>query len=128
MNRKNLIRAMTAFALVALVVGVLVWPTPKEALAYDQLVTVTIDWNIDPTYNIAAHVNFYDANWGLTGSMNLTPNGTWTAWSGTYLLLPVGTTRVKIYWDDSVGDWTLSSAQVLPVSGNDPVTLALSLQ
>jgi len=43
MNRKNLIRAMTAFVLIALVVGVLVWPTPKEAAA-NETYTMHLYW------------------------------------------------------------------------------------
>jgi len=126
MNRNNLIRAMTAFALVALIVGVLVWPTPKEAMAFDQQVTVTINWHGTPAYGIAPYVNFYDLSWGSTGSMNLSPNNDSTAWNGTFLSLPAGTVRCKIYWNDSQRNWDLTSAQTLSVDNLTPVLLGLN--
>jgi hypothetical protein len=106
-------------AVVAVVVGVLVWPTPKDARAANQYCRLTLDWNGIDSYDVNVHVVLYDASMVQVGQGDLTPDQNFEVWDGN--INDNGTTPayVEFDWDydpDLVNGWQWYAPPNIPAN------------
>jgi len=110
MSRKGRSGILVGIAVVLLAVGVLVWPTPKPAMAhYSELnVEQIVDWVGTEAFDIMATVTLSDAAGnpieGFEG-VQLSNNSTYIEWTIQLLNIPDGAARYKIDWDPGQYDW-----------------------
>ncbi len=112
MRRKLNLKALIGLvAVVAIVVGVLVWPPPKAALAMDQFVSFSVDWQGDAVeYDIAAVAQFLNSGGGVVAEIALDDLVVpWTYWSGTYFNVHSSVVSVRIVFDDQQFNWDIGS-------------------
>ena len=114
---KRILLIACIFSLVAIATSAV------PALAVNQKVTMTVDWNGLDRYDLNAYVLFYDSNWNPLGSMELVPNPEWTIWQNEYVNLPLGAVVFKIVFDDSQYRWYYPSLTPFPFYAGTPFTV-----
>jgi hypothetical protein len=102
-GKKFAIVALLAVALV--VVGVLVWPTPKQALAIDKTVQIFMTWDPhSPDYDVDATAQLLDCDGDEVGNpIALAANGNNTIFTGTFNDVPSYAYYVVFGWDVAAG-------------------------
>jgi hypothetical protein len=106
MSRKLRIRALLGLmAVVAVVVGVLVWPEPDRAIAANQFVQLTTDWNnFGDNRDIHVTATLLDALGDpIEGPTALPINQDFTVWNDYLDDQGTTPTSVRFDWDYSNG-------------------------
>ncbi|MBM3329414.1 MAG: hypothetical protein FJY67_08100 [Calditrichaeota bacterium] len=106
MKSRTLTLIIAAVMLIA--VGVLVWPEPKQAMAADLDVQLTLTWNCEDAEDVEANAELLDANGDPFDPpiiIPLTPNAPFTVWSGTFLNVPAQASRVRFVWIELGLEW-----------------------
>jgi len=106
-RRWKRIALLTALGVMLVVVGVLVWPEPKEARADGYVTfTVTLDWNGFDHSDCHMHLVQKDCMGGVIADDDFIPDGNYETWSLTNWPIYTETNCAVIFWDVGVGgEW-----------------------
>lgn len=103
------LKLVAAVAVLLLVVGVMVWPTPKKAWAQNVSVTMPVTWGDGVNrYDIGASSELLHSDgtpFNPVLSIQLQDDGTHSTFSGTFVDPPSQAAKIRFSWNENGWDW-----------------------